>query len=237
MQTLRAEHELHLRKAEVVRASLNSEKAKCNPLQDSESFTFDLQKVFSLPQLTANEVYYSTQLSVFNLGIHSLSSDEGLMHVWDESVASRGAEEIASCLLKYCNEKANVGVRVINAYSDACGGQNRNYKLVLMWMHLCKSTEIAEINHRFMVSGHSYLPNGSDFGITERASRKATDIYVPEQWSKLIGKCNGKKPFRVVRMQPDAFKSVDELSQAATVKKTSERGDKVEWLKIQWIQV
>ena len=237
LQTSRAEHELHLRKAESVRASLNLEKVKCSLLQDCESFTFDLQKVMSLPKLTTNEVYYCRQLSVFNLGIHSLSNDDGIMHVWDESIASRGAAEIASCLFKYCSEKADIGVRVINAYSDACGGQNRNYKIVLMWMHLCKSTEITEINHRFMVSGHSYLPNDADFGIIERASRKTTNMYVPEHWSRLIETCNRKKPFRVVRMQPDMFKSLDELSQAVAIRKTSETGEKVEWLKIQWIQV
>jgi len=130
---------LHLCKAEAVRKSLSEEKQKCSINTHHESLTFDLQKVQSLPQLTSNVVYYCRQLSVYNLGIHSLVNGQGTMHIWDESVASRGAEEIGSCLLKYCSEKAEAGVRVINAYSDACGGQNRNYKIVLMWMHLCKN--------------------------------------------------------------------------------------------------
>jgi len=48
---------------------------------DHESLTFDLQKVQSLPQLTSNEVYYCRQLSVYNLGIHSLFNGQGIMHV------------------------------------------------------------------------------------------------------------------------------------------------------------
>jgi len=52
------------------------------------------------------------------------------MNVWDETIASRGAEEIASRLLKYCREKALAGIT--QAYSDACGGQNGNYNTVIM---------------------------------------------------------------------------------------------------------
>jgi len=93
------------------------------------------------------------------------------MHVWDEKVASRGSEEISSCLLKYCSDRAASGVQVISAFSDACGGQNENFKVVLMWMYLCLTTDIVEVNHRFMISGHSYLPNDADSGVIERASQ------------------------------------------------------------------
>ena len=216
---LRAEHELHMRKAETARKSLNVEKDRVS-VSDYEAFTFDLQKVMCLPKLTTNGVYYCRQLSVYNLGIHSMSSDEGIMHVWDESVASRGADEISSCLLKYCNEKADAGVRVISAYSDACGGQNRNYKVLLMWMHICRTTEICEINHSFMVSGHSYLPNDADFGVIERAGNKTTEIFIPEQWCSVIEKCNRKKPVHVVCMQPNMFKSINEISKAVTIRKS-----------------
>lgn len=170
-------------------------------------------------------------------GAHNLKTGKAVMHVWDESVASRGAEEVASCLLLYCTELANSGVTSITAYSDACGGQNRNYKLVLMWMHICKNTDIEEINHKFMVSGHSYLPNDSDFGIIEKATRKASDIFIPGQWCTIIEKCNKKNPFSVIQMNADMFKSVKELSKAATIRKTTESGDRVEWLKIQWIKI
>lgn len=69
---------------------------------------------------------------------------------------------------------------VINAYSDACGGQNRNYKIVLIWMYFCTATNVTEINHKLMVSGHSYLPNDADFGVIERATKKAANIFLPE---------------------------------------------------------
>ena len=234
IKALKAEHELHLRKAEAVRTLLNVEG---NKSAGHEAFTFDLQKVLSLPKLSTNEVYYCRQLSVYNFGINSLTSKKSQFYVWDETVASRGAEDIGSCLLKYCLDKAGSGVKSFSVYSDACGGQNRNYKIALLWMHVCSVTNVDTIDHRFMISGHSYLPNDSDFGIIERATRKCSELYVPEQWCEIMENCNKKNPFTVVRMKQDMFVSVSKIANSCTLRKTSTTGEKVEWLKIQWLQV
>ena len=63
---LQQDHEIHLRKAEAARTALNVEEQNAS---GHEAFTFDLQKVLSLPRLTTNEVYYCRQLSVYNIGI------------------------------------------------------------------------------------------------------------------------------------------------------------------------
>jgi hypothetical protein len=234
ISALKAEHELHLRKAEAVRALMHVEE---NSSPEHEAFTFDLQKVLSLPRLTTNEVYYCRQLSVYNLGIHSLTSKKSTLNVWDETMASRGAVDIGSCLVKYCLEKAESGVKTLSVFSDSCGGQNRNHKLTLLWMHVCSVSNIEVIDHRFMVSGHSYLPNDADFGIIERATDKCSELYVPDQWCGIIEKCNQKNPFTVVRMQREMFVSVAEMLKCCTLRKTSSDGQKVEWLKMQWLQV
>ena len=231
---VQGEHELHLRKAEAARTALEAERQES---ASHEAFTFDLQKVLSLPKLSTNEVYYCRQLSVYNLGIHSLTTNKVTMNVWDETVASRGAEDIGSCLLQYCLALADVGIKTISAYSDSCGGQNRNHKIALIWMHICEISNIEEINHKFLVCGHSYLPNDSDFGVIERATQKSCELYVPEQWCSIIEKCSRKNPYTVVRMKQEMFVSVSDLVKRCTVRKTSLQGNKVEWLKIQWIQV
>jgi hypothetical protein len=237
MLTLQGDHELHLRKAEIVRDCIIADQNASSASVKFEAFTFDLQKVMSFPHLSTNEVYYCRQLSAYNLGIHSLSRQTTVMNVWDESVASRGAVEIGSCLTKYCLSKANEGVRHVTAYSDACGGQNRNHKIALFWMHICNSSDIEVINHKFMVSGHSYLPNDSDFGVVERATNKSSELFVPEKWYSLIEKCKRKKPFSVCRIDRDMFLSISELQKYTTIRKTSIDGHNVEWLKMQWIQI
>ena len=84
--------------------------------------TFDLQRVMQCPSLSTGEAYCCRQLSVYNLGIHSMARDEVVMNVWCEIIASRGADEIASCLLDYCQKISADGITQLLAYSDACGG-------------------------------------------------------------------------------------------------------------------
>ena len=54
-------------------------------------------------------------------------------------------------------------------YSDSRIGQNKNVKTVFSLLKLVQSIEIRveSIEVKFLVSGHSYLPNVSDFAIIE----------------------------------------------------------------------
>jgi len=159
------------------------------------------------------------------------------MNVWDETVASRGAKDIGSCLLQYCLALADVGTKTISAFSDSCGGQNTNHKIALISMHICEISNIQEINHKFLVSGHSYLPNDFDFEIIERATQKSCKLYVPDQWCSIIEKCSRKNPYTVVRMKQDMLVSSSDLVKHCTLRKTSVQGNKVKQMKMQWIQV
>jgi len=60
--------------------------------------TFDLQSTLPTPRLSSNIVYYKRQLMVYNLGIHDCKTEVGYMYAWHEGQASRGAQEIASCI-------------------------------------------------------------------------------------------------------------------------------------------
>ena len=235
-KALATEHELHLRKAECVRNLLQME-THTSSVSSYEAFSFDLQKVFSLPSLTAGEAFYCRQLSMYNLGIHSLSTGKVTMNVWHEGIASRGPDEIASCLLLYCQHLAAAGVKVLSAYSDSCGGQNRNKKMALMWLYICQKYNFDEITHRFMISGHSFLPNDADFGVIERSKPKSSEIFTLEQWCKLIETCCKKNPYEVVRMTAEHFCSSSCLTENMSVRSFSETGEKVKWMSIQCLQV
>jgi len=56
--------------------------------------------------------------------------------MWHETIASRGSPEIGSCIMTWFQKMAacNELPRKIAAYSDSCGGQNRNIVIALMWM-------------------------------------------------------------------------------------------------------
>lgn len=125
------EHDAHLRQAELTRESLRKDQnlALHNP-DHYFSFSFDLLKALPYPKLTTSVAYYKRNLYIFNLGFHNFHDDNIHMYVWDETIASRGSQEVASCIPKHLKTLRNE--RHIIAYSDMCSGQNRNIKIAYM---------------------------------------------------------------------------------------------------------
>jgi hypothetical protein len=57
------------------------------------------------------------------------------MYVWDETVASRGPEEIGSCVLNFIQNHVKTSKLIM--YSDQCGAQNRNIKMASFMQFYC----------------------------------------------------------------------------------------------------
>ena len=149
---LNARWELHKRKAERAYNLLQKDTALAQADFDVDMITFDLQQSLPTPLLTTGIIFYKRQLWTYNLGIHCCSTGEGFMHVWDESVASCGSQEIGSCIIRHLKEIGS-GAKKLVLYSDACGGQNRNINLVALWQHIVASDDFSYevINHKYMV--------------------------------------------------------------------------------------
>lgn len=235
---LQSELLLHQRKAERTYHQLQEDTALSQSDPDTQTITFDLQQSLPTPLLTVNVVYYKRQLWTFNLGVHCCRTGIGHMHMWSESEGSRGSQEIGSCVLTFLKEHPVPSTRLI-AYSDSCGGQNRNINVVCLWQHIVSSDDFSytTVDHKFMVSGHSYLPNDRDFGSIEGARRRQTSLYVPEQWGELVRKARRVNPFQVRWMTQADFVSVSLLKDAIVNRKANTDGEKVEWLKMHWIRV
>jgi len=73
-------------------------------------------KTLPTPVISTGICYYKRQLWTYCLGVHNLGSNEVMMYVWDESVASRGPQEIGSCILHYV--KTYVSSTKLIMYSD-----------------------------------------------------------------------------------------------------------------------
>lgn len=112
-----------------------------------ETLTFDLEKTLSLPKIPSKVVYYKRQLSVYNLGIHAAKSNQSYCYVWTEAEAGRGAQEIGSCIKKHFSNHIDATVTHVNLWSDSCGGQNRNIKIVLLLQHLMYSFKNLETDY------------------------------------------------------------------------------------------
>lgn len=238
VRQLQGQWDVHKRKAERAYHQLREDTAKSQSDPNMDMVTFDLQQSLPTPMLTVNVVYYKRQLWTYNLGIHCCATGATFMHMWNESQASRGSQEVDSCLLTYLREHSTAATH-LTLYSDSCGGQNRNIDIVCLLLHIVGSADFSYnvIDHKFMISGHSFLPNDHDFGGIEQASRRTTSLFVPEEWCALVEGTRRVNPFHVRRMQQEEFVSTAELTAAITNRKKNVDGEKVEWLNIHWIQV
>lgn len=160
------------------------------------------------------------------------------MYLWHEAQASRGSHEIGSCILKHIVTTNPTSTHLI-AYSDSCGGQNRNVFILSLWLHIVSSDQYSftTIDHKFMVVGHSYLPNDRDFGSIETSRLKAQHIYVPGDWADLIRKARQKNPFQVTEMSSSDFVSLKTLAQSFVNRKKDTIGRQVDWMSIRWFRV
>ena len=89
------------------------------------------------------------------------------MCVWPEHVASRGADEIGRCLLKALPMMLG-NKRKLIVWSDSCCGQNKNVKMMCLWLHMVESGILDEVVHKFFVPGHSMMDSDRDFDLIEK---------------------------------------------------------------------
>ena len=213
---LEAQRDRHQDEAEQVREKLRKDTRDASVHQSNTLvFSFDLQKTKNTPHLNTNEVFYKRQLATYNCGIHDCGNNKGYFHMWHECVASRGSQEIASCLSTWIRNLWNrneIPPRLI-AYADSCGGQNRNITVCLFWLQVVQDLPVDTVDQIFMVSGHSFMPSDEDFGIDEREKRKYECIYVPGDWISVAERArkDGNK-FDVKQMESNNFLNFKQLS-------------------------
>ena len=181
---------------------------------------------------TSHGRFYSRQLWVYNLGIHT-NIGRIMMNVWDETVASRGSREVGSCLLDFATDLP-LGVTKLIAWSDSCGGQNKHYNIPRYWMTILQNTHITQVDHKFLELGHTYLENDEDFGIIERQKRRQQLIYTPDDWRQLIR--SSSRHFLVTDMTQDKFVNTDTLDCMLYVPKKNGKGIPIKWREIRWMR-
>lgn len=180
-EILLQEKNYHLQMVKNVKVKFNeSVELARNESNNIEIFTFDLQRSLEIPSISTSEAFYCRQLWVYNLCIFDEKRNAAYMYIWNESIASRGAQEVSSCLLKHFENFVPSETESIILYSDACPGQNRNIKTTLLlkkcldaWLH----NPLKSIEQRFFVSGHSY---NSCFGLIERQKKITESIFTPQ---------------------------------------------------------
>ncbi|CAG4955519.1 unnamed protein product [Colias eurytheme] len=233
---LETQRKLHLLKADSARNNYNKDKEEAKVNGNTTVLVFDLMKTLPTPIISTGICYYKRQLWTYCLGIHDAATDKVTMCLWDETIASRGPQEIGSCLLRYIKE--NVTTKKLILYSDQCGGQNRNIKMAVLCQYITAHPDfvVESIDHKFFLSGHSYLACDQDFGLIEKKKKLFKNIFVPDDWDEVIKAARKKEPFVVIKMKKEHFFSTKRLEMNITNRKITSEGSKVKWLSIQWLK-
>ena len=233
LSIITAKFDEHRKNAENAREKL---KAATLEARKSDSkllcFTFDLQKTQPIPYINTSVAFYKRQLWMYNLGINNRRNNKGSMFVWQETEAKRGSCEVASAIFEYISMCDLEKYEEICTFSDACGGQNRNKNIVSFFMYVCETTNIKSWMHIYLESGHSYLPNDTDFGVIERSKNKQIGIYGFDQWKNLIRMCG----FNLFGMN-GKVKDWKEVQRNLTFRGSNSVDEKVSWLNIKWLKI
>lgn len=237
LAVLKEEKETHLTLAENAQENKTKDMKAAENNPDLETLCFDLEKTLPLPRIPTNVVFYKRQLWVYNLGIHSGKEKRGHCYVWVEGEAGRGAQEVGSCLRKHIQEEMGP-VKELILWSDSCGGQNRNIKIVLLLKSILEEHPTLEkITMKFLVPGHTFLPNDSDFGDIESALKLQQRIYTPEDYIRVMESCKKRNPLCVHRTASVDFVGTDKIEAKVTNRKKYINGQAVSWLKSRVVEV
>ena len=231
----------HLQKKEEARAEKEKDKLMAKESSSHYVGTFDLQQVLSTPSCNVSDVYYSRKIQVYNLTFYNIKDGETFCHVWNETQAKRGSNEIATCMSKTITSCAShKEIQHITFYSDNCPGQNHNQYVACAMLHTLSlvSSSLKTINHKFLLAGHSQMECDSVHSSIETAKKK-TDVFVPSEWNNIIKLSRRHKPYHVIPLANDEVKNyklfVTECCSNFKAQLAKELGSR--WASVRWIQV
>ncbi|XP_028167675.1 uncharacterized protein LOC114358018 [Ostrinia furnacalis] len=232
------EKEIHLKRAEELRRDMKEDMMKAKTEDNFECITFDMEKTLPLPRIPTSVVFYKRQLWFYNCSVHTGSDNIGHCYVWVEGEAGRGSQEVGSCISKYIKHKLDPKVEHLVLWSDCCGGQNRNIKIVLMLKAVLNShPTLKTITFKYLESGHTFLPNDTDFSKIETMLKYHERIYTVKEYINIIKNCKKQHPLQVYRMEKNDFMGTKTLEKNTVNRKLFVSKEKVNWLKTKVILI
>lgn len=83
--------------------------------------------------------------------------------------------------------------------------------LLIVLIYLVATGKFLQIDHKFLVSGHSYLPCDRDFAQIEKRKR-VCKLFVPSDIERMIKEARHKNPFEVVNLVENDFKDLQKFA-------------------------
>ena len=235
--TQRQEYERHIQEKLSVREIKKGFKDENNEKRLVASF--DLQQVIFLPRSNRCEIFYKRRLSCYNFSVYDVKSKDAHCFLWNETVAGRGANEIASHLATYLVEADEHGFEVASLFCDGCAGQNKNSVMCAMMMNVLKTTRhLNEVTIFYFETNHGQSEGDSVHSVVERAMTRAGEMFVPSQLSTLVSLACSRR-YRVVDVCSEDILDYKVLAQSMGILRVrvSEEGTSVKWPGIMQLRV
>jgi hypothetical protein len=124
------------------------------------------------------KIFNKINISVCHLSVHSISvpvcsDDCKTLCMWPENFASWGSSELSCCLFKVLTEPQDIINKTnCTVFSDWCERNNNTAIYILCCATVCTEMCI-DINHSFLVHGHTVLPSDRHCGLRETEAGKS----------------------------------------------------------------
>ena len=198
-------------------------KSKVEPADSPlRTVAMDLQQTLPCPNLRVGVAYYKCKVWVYNFCIYDMNRQKANMFIWTETEAKRGADEIASCIVKWIeNEFAQERkFKKLRIFCDNCAGQNKNVYIMIMALRLIHAEWLQRVEVVFMVPGHSFMPCDRAFGVIEKKIRKRRSVFCPQDYVQIAATAVSRGN-DVFRMQQSDFFHFTSLKSICTSKQTT----------------
>lgn len=204
---------------------------------DTEIFTFKLQHAIDLPHISSNDAYFKRQLWCNVFTVYDQKTDTTYFYVWNETIAPRGSNEIASCLYKHFNSHLPKDVKKIILFSDPNFGQ-RNITISMMlakFFDYWKNGQLTTIEQHFFSPGHCF--SGCDRSFQSVLSNiKPDQIFVQDDVINAIKDAKKNEPkFVVTAMTNRNFFSSKPLENLLLSTQKTADGNQINWSNYQKI--
>ena len=198
LNDLKIERDLHQRKAGTFYRRKKDARLRAKTTPDMEAFTFDFQKNLNIPNKSTNDFYYHRKLTFQSFNIHQLSTNDVHMYCYDETVAKKGSDDVASMLYHHFMNNVPEHVRHINLFCDSCAGQNKNYTIIRFMDYLVHyKKRFDSVTVTFPERGHSYMECDRDMGLINTKAPTS----VPSDWMEEFRRARkNQSPFSVVEV-------------------------------------
>ncbi|KAF2898569.1 hypothetical protein ILUMI_07606 [Ignelater luminosus] len=214
-QNVTSKHNRHLEEAELARKQMNSDlkiaavtENKKNPIKVEVMQKEDFVSTSSIEKDITNRKKTTNDSKI-------TSNNEEKQNVTSEH--NRHLEE-AELARKQMNSDLKIAAVTENS------SQNRNIKIVLLLKSILKEKPTLEkIRLRFLVSGHNFLPNDSDFGDVESALKIQQKLKNTSRLWKTVE----KNPIKVEVMQKEDFVSTSSIEKDITNRKKTTNDSKL----------